>query len=345
MKKKFLILPLAALFALAACEKPEVPDRAEIDITKGTFEIGMLQIADVGALNTARENFVSTLKASPLLSGKTLNFRYENAHGDDNEQKTAARSLVVNSDLLLGVSTGSSQDLKNARDEAGKKQPILFTAVSDPVAASLVKSIEHTNGSVTGTSDDNPVEAQIELITKCLSKAPKDIKLAIMYTSSEVNSRSQANRAVKAAKAAGIINVQTKTCTNVSDLQAVAQNVANNFDAVYIPTDNNIADNMPTVKAAIEAGTKHTLCVVGEEGMLNGGHITYSISYALLGKRTGEMAVDILTGTKQTHEINVEKMLDEDYLSKVYSSANLAAAGISIPASALEGFVDVSQPQ
>lgn len=342
MKGKSLLLPIVTLLSLVSCGKDAVPDRAVIDTSKDTFEIGMLQIADVDALNAARESFVSTLKSSPLLSGKTLNFNYRNAHGDDVEQKNEARSLVVTSDLMLGVSTGSSQDLKNARDEAGKKQPILFTAVSDPVAAHLIKAYPHQDGSVTGTSDDNPVEAQIELITKCFTKAPKDIKLAIMYTSSEVNSRMQANRAIKAAKSAGITNVQTKTCTGVSDLASVALNVANNFDVVYIPTDNNIANNMPTVKAQIEAGTKHTLCVVGEEGMLNGGHITYSISYSLLGKRTGEMAAEILSGTKETHEIDVEKMLDEAYLSKVYNSANLAAAGITVPASALEGFTDVA---
>ena len=167
-----------------------------------------------------------------------------------------------------------------------------------------------------------------------------------MYTSSEVNSRSQANRAVAAARAAGIGVVDVKTCTDVSDLQTVAQNVANNYNAVYIPTDNLIAKNMPTVKACIEAATSTTLCVVGEEGMLtSGGHITYSISYSLLGKRTGEMAADILSGRKQTHEIDVEKMLDEKYLSKVYHSKNISDAGLVIDASVLEGFVDAYQPE
>lgn len=342
MKRKVLLfMPVVTLMSLVACQKPEVPDRAVIDINQSSFTIGILQIADVGALNLAREGFVNVVQNSPLLQDKELHFTYRNAHGDDVEQKNEARSLVVNSDLLLGISTGSSQDLKNARDEAGKKQPLLFTAVSDPVAASLVKRLVNTNGSVTGTSDDNPVEAQIQLIKKCLpGKDPRNIKLAILYTAGEVNSRSQANRAKKAAKAEGIGKIGIETCTGVGDLQAAATKAARDYDVIYIPTDNNIADNMPTIKEAVD--TYHTLCVVGEEGMLNGGHITYSISYSLLGKRTGEMAVDILTGTKKTHEIDVEKMLDEEYLSKVYSSTNLASSNIpGFDTSALEGFTDV----
>ena len=111
---------------------------------------------------------------------------------------------------------------------------------------------------------------------------------------------------------------------------------------MYIPTDNLCASNMNVIKSVVE--TAHVLCIVGEEGMLNGGHITYSVSYNYLGRRAGEMAAQILSGTKATHEIDIEKSLNEDDWNKVYSSDNINAANLpfTIPADALVGFTDVS---
>lgn len=340
MKIKTLILPLMTVVSLVACQKQNIPDRAEIDTDKTSFQVGILQIETHPALDSARVAFENAITSSELLQGKNIEFRRENAQGNLANQALQAKSLVAQCDLMLGISTPSAQDLKSARDEMGLKQPILFTAVTDPVDAGLIKSFPHHNGSVTGTSDDNPVEAQIQLIKKCIDKDASRIKLGILYTSSETNSAVQAKRAKKAAKSEGIGSIKTYTCSSVVDLATVANQAANNSDVLYIPTDNLIATNMATIKDAVDS--YHTLCIVGEENMLSGGHITYSVSYELLGKRTGEMAVEILSGTKQTHEIDAEKMLDDEYLNKVYSSANLTSSGITLPEGALDGFTDVA---
>ncbi len=344
MKRKLILLPLATLLSLVSCRPAQPVDHAVIDIDKDEFKIGILQIADFAALNSAKDAFVSVLESSPQLSGKTLTFDYQVSNGDKATQTTQAKSLVTKSDLLFGVATPSAAALKNARDEAGKKQPLLFTAVTDPVVANLMKSMTNHDGSVTGTSDDNPVESQIGLISRAFTSDLSNVKLGILYTSDEVNSEVQADRAEAEAKRQGLSasNIFRATCTGAVDLPEVASNLINRVDVLYLPTDNNIADHMPTIKAALH--NSNTLCIVGEEGMLSGGgHITYSVSYSFLGQKVGEMAVDILTGTRKTENIDAIKSLNESDWNKVYSAANLSDAGVSLDSSALAGFTNIDQ--
>ena len=335
MKKKLLILPMVSLAAvglMTSC-KPK-PD----------FRIGILQIASAAALDTARASFKEAVKKSPLMKGKRIEFVEKNALGDSVDQTSMAKSLVNRCDLLLGISTPSALALKSARDEAGKDTPLLFTAVTDPVNADLMPSLEAHNSTVTGTSDDNPVEAQIDLILQCFpNKAVGEIKLGIFYTQSESNSEVQADRARTKALEIGFTtsNIYRQTCYGVSDMKQAAQNVAHDVDVLYIPTDNNIADHMDVIKEVTDA--EHVLCITGEENMLQGGgHITYSVSYQVLGKRCGEMASDILSGSKRIQEIDAEKHMDVSELSKAYSSRNIADSGITIPSTLLQDFTDVS---
>ena len=344
MKKRLFLLPVSALLALMSCRPAQAVDHAVIDPSKDTFNIGILQIASFPALDSAEKAFEKVLFESPLLANKNINIDYEISNGDSSIQTTQAKSLVTSSDLLFGVATPSAVALKNARDEAGKKQPLLFTAVTDPVTASLMKSLTGHDGSVTGTSDDNPVESQIGLIKRIFGESAIGTKkLGIIYTSSEINSEVQADRAKAEAIKQGMPsgNITIATCTGSSDLSQVATNLINKVDVIYIPTDNNIADNMPVIKAALHGS--NTLCIVGEEGMLqSGGHITFSVNYSVLGRKAGEMAANILSGTQLTENIDCFKSLDESEWNKVFSSANIADAGITIPSSALEGFEDIN---
>ena len=114
------------------------------------------------------------------------------------------------SDLTLGIGTGASKALYSAQINSGSTNPILFTAVTDAVAAELVESNENSGNYITGTSDANPVEAQISLIKECLPDAKK---IGIIYTQSEVNSEVQANEAKEEAERQGLtVEVATYSC-------------------------------------------------------------------------------------------------------------------------------------
>ena len=105
------------------------------------------------------------------------------------------------------------------------------------------------------------------------------------------------------------------------------------MDAIYVPTDNNIAANMNAIKEA--CNTYHVLSMCGEFGEVKtGGHISYSFDYETLGKETGKLAVEIIKNGKQAKELPVVYMAVDQCTIK-YSETNLANSGIEIPESVL----------
>ena len=301
-------------------------------------QIGILMPVEHVALQAAADGFVAGLEESGLVKGKDFNIKLMNAGGKDADLVAYAKTLVSRSIMTLGVGTGASKALYSASIDKGSTRPVLFTAVTDPVGEQLVSSIENGSGFVAGTSDAQPIQAQIELLKECLPSADK---IGIIYTQSETNSVVQANQAKDAAEALGL-SVVTQTCTGPSDISAAANALCatDGLDALYIPTDNNIAANTNAVKEA--ANANGVLIIAGEEGMVkSGGHVTLSIDYTELGKRTGKMAAQIIKGEKEAREIPVGTMSKEE-CEYVYSSANLAGSGITLPESVLTKSRDVN---
>ena len=316
MKKKFIsLLTLAALpfsFMMTGCSNK--------------VAIGILQPVQHAALDAAREGFEQGLKEN----GINAAINYRNAGGNDADLNAYAKDLVDTSKLVLGIGTGASQALKGAEDNAGYTKPLLFTAVTDPVDAGLVSSKDNKDGFVCGTTDANPVEEQISLIKEFKADASK---VGIMYTQTETNSKVQADQAKAAIEAKGM-TADIRTCSNSSDIKATALALADaGVDAIYIPTDNNIAANMNAINDA--ASSKHVLVVCGEENMLKtGGHVTLSIDYFSLGYATGKMAAQILKGDKKTTDFPVVPVAASE-CSYAYSTANLTASGLTLPESML----------
>ena len=317
-----ILMPLLTVALLGACTAKS--DYTPVDKNKETIKVGILQPVEHVALGAARKGFEDAVKAANLPN--KIDIVYSNAGGNDADLVTLAKNLIDSCDINLGIGTGASKALLGAQVNAGLKKPLLFTAVTDPVEAGLVKNADNPSGYVCGTTDANPVEAQIDLVKEFKSSATK---VGIMYTQTEENSKVQSDQAEAAIKAAGMTAV-VKTCSNSSDIKATAEAlVAEGVDAIYLPTDNNIAANMNAVKQAAISG--HTLVVCGEEGMLTeGGHITLSIDYYNLGKNTGEMAASLIKNDTKPTDYKVVAVPASN-CSYVYSSANLASAGLSMP--------------
>ena len=303
----FLALPFSA--ALTSCGSK--------------VQIGILQPVQHEALDAAKNGFIQGLKDGGF-TNFTINYR--NAGGNSADLTSYAKDLVDTSKLTLGIGTGASVALKGAADNSGVTNPILFTAVTDPVDAGLVESKENKTGHLCGTTDANPVEEQIALVKEFKASATK---VGIMYTQTEINSKVQSDQAEAAIRAAGMTSL-VKTCSNASDVKATASALVDaNVDAIYLPTDNNIAANMNAVKEA--AASKGVLVVCGEENMLkNGGHVTLSIDYFNLGVATGKMAAAILKGEKKTTDFPVVPVASTE-CTYAYSAKNLASAGLSMP--------------
>ena len=177
-----------------------------------------------------------------------------------------------------------------AAAQATKDIPILVTAVTDPASAGLVASNEAPGGNVSGTSDMNPVAEQVDLLIKLVPQAKT---VGIMYCSSEDNSILQAGMAQEALEAKGL-QVETFTVADSNEVQAVTQTAVGKVDALYIPTDNLLADTMATVSMVATPAGVPVIC--GESNMVNaGGLATYGISYKQLGLQTAAQAVRILS--------------------------------------------------
>lgn len=310
-----LILTIAGSL-LAGCGKKEK-----------VFKIGVNQLVRHDALDASYQGFVDALKDAGYIDGENIKIDYQNAQNDPSTLNTIATKLVNDgNDLILAIATPSAQAVANAT----KDIPILITAVTDPAGSGLVESNEKPGGNVSGTSDMTPVRKQIELITQILPDAEK---IAILYCSSEVNSKIQVELALEAAEEFNLEAIEA-TVSNTNEIEQVVQSLVGKVDAIYAPTDNTIATGMPTVAMVANPNGIPVFC--GEEGMVNnGGLATYGINYYKLGRLTGEQAVKILKKEATTATMPIEYLPDDEF-SLTVNEEVAKQLGIEIPKELLD---------
>lgn len=277
MKK--LLAVLLSLTLILACGAAYAEDKPVI---------GIIQQMDHVALNAARDGFVKALEDNGFVDGETITLDIQNGQGDQSNLATIAdRFISEKADLVLAIATTAATTM------AGKTEsiPILGTAITDYVSAKLVESNEKPGYNVSGTSDMNPVSAQIELLKKLVPEAKT---VGVLFTSGETNSVIQAAMAKEAIEAQGMTYVEG-TATNTNDVQQAVQQLVGKCDAIYLPTDNVMASSIPIIYGVTAESKTPVIC--GESGMVyNGGLATLGISYFQLGYETGLMAVEVLGG-------------------------------------------------
>lgn len=272
---KYMITGLAALL-LAACQ---VQDKAD----DKTVSVGILQYVEHESLTAARQGFEEELEAQ----GYTVKWDYQNAQADQSQLQTMSEQLVTGNDLVLAIATPSAQALATATVDT----PILFTAVTDPVAADLVASMDKPGGLLTGTSDQSPIDKQVALIKEAL---PETKTVGILYTTSETNSEIQVKQAEAELKKQGY-TVVVKGITSSNDVQDTASQLMEQVDVVFVPTDNTIASTMSLIGELSVA--KKVPVIGGSTDMVDvGGLLTYGTNYKALGAQTARQAVKLLSG-------------------------------------------------
>ncbi len=282
-----------------------------------TYQIGISQIITHPSLDEAREGFKKALADG----GIKAEFEEQNAQGEQ-ATLTSIANKFRGKDLVLAIATPTAQ----ATAQAITDKPVLFTAVTDPVEAKLVKSNDAPGANVTGTTDMNPVDRQLALV--------KDIKpdaktVGIIYSSAEVNSAVQVRMAEEAAPGLGL-TIQKKAITNTGEVAQAAQSL--DVDAIYVPTDNTVVSAIESVLSA--AQSKHLPVVVAEgDSVRKGGMATYGINYFDLGQQTGRMAIKILKDGAAPATMPVEKQTDFKLLVNQMSAAK---AGVTLPQALLD---------
>ena len=286
--------------------------------------VGILQTATHSALDDAKDGFIEELKANGY---EDAEFVVKNPEGDPNTMNSMATELIRKSDIVLGIGTPAAVALQGARDAEQIDVVILFTAVTDPVGGGLMADASKPTD-ITGTNDMNPVADQVDLI---IELCPGITKLGVLYNVAEPNSLVQAEM-VKTQAATKGVEVVVKTVAEAIEISAQTTALIQNegVQAIYLPTDNLIAANMPAVAAVADELGVPTVC--GESGMVAaGGTITYSINYKSLGVLTGEMAVKILDGTPCSQVPS--SSVDASGLEVAINEESIKKLGITVPQS------------
>lgn len=283
------------------------------------IKIGITQIVEHPALDAARKGFIDQMAELGYVEGKNVEYDVQSAQGDMSIAQTIAQKFVTDGvDMILALATPSAQAAANVTDTI----PILITAVTDPVAAGLVDSIDVPGGNVTGTSDLTPVAKQLELIQRI---KPSVKRIGVVYNAGEINSVVQVDLAKQIAKDMGISIIDAPAANSGGVFQA-AQSLVGRVDAIYVPTDNTVASSIESVIMVAESAGLPL--VVGEEGMVRRGSLgTVGIDYYQLGRQTARMAVEVLNGASPA-------AMPIQYLDSDALIINLQAAkamGIQVP--------------
>lgn len=316
--KKFLAAAAACLMVagLAACgNEPSTPSNPDEKV----FQIGIVQLAEHPALDEATRGFKEFLTEK---LGDKVQFNVQNAQGEQTNCTTIVNQFVSSKvDLIMANATNA---VKAAR-EATSDIPVVGTSVTDYVFSGLVASNEAPGANVTGASDMNPVNVQVQLM-KTLCSEVKTV--GIVINSGEENSAIQAEEAKTAFEAEGFA-VKIYSVADTNEIQTVVTAACNEVDAFYEPTDNLIAANVPTMSNITTAAGKPVIC--GEGGMCESGFLaTYAISYYELGRAAGEQAYNILVNGADPATTPIF-FFDVSNLSLVINEENAAELGITIP--------------
>ena len=286
--------------------------------------VAVTAIVEHPALDAARDGVKDALAEAGFKEGENLKFVYQSAQGNPATATQIARQFVGEApSVIVPISTPSAQAVVAATRDI----PVVFTAVSDPVGAQLVKTLEKPGANVTGLSDMSPVNEHVKLIKEIL---PSIKKLGFLYNSGETNSVS-ALAAMKEAAAKEGIEIVESSATKSAEVQGAARALAGRAEAIYVPTDNTIVSALESAVGAAEE-SKLPLFTADTDSVKRGAIAALGFNYYDVGKQTGAVVARILKGEKPG-DINVEIAKGTDLV------VNLAAAkkiGLELPKSVVD---------
>lgn len=296
--KKIISLVLCAILILATLTACGTSSK---DTSKGAYTIGICNYVDDASLNQIVDNIKSQLAAIGKDKGVTFDIKYQNCNADANVLNQIVSNFITDGvDLMVGVATPVAIAMQTATE--GKNVPVVFSAVTDPVGAKLVNSLNAPGANITGTSDYLNTNAIMDI----MCETTKNIKkVGLLYDVGQDSSTA----AIKDAKAYldknGIAYVE-KTGKTVDEITLAAQSlVTEKVDAVFTPTDNSVMTaELSIYEIFAKAGIPH---FTGADSFaLNGAFMGYGVDYINLGKETANMVAEILLDGKNPAELAVK---------------------------------------
>ena len=279
--KKITAVLLAVALALCACAFAEGE----------TYKVGICNYVDDASLNQIVENITNRLAAIGEEKGFTFDIAYDNCNADASVMNQIIANFIADEvDLMVGVATPVAMNMQSATEDNGI--PVVFAAVSDPLAVGLVDSLEAPGANITGTSDFLITNAVLNLI---FAANPDADTVGLFYDVGQDSSATPIADAKAFLEEKGVA-YKEYTGTNVSEVILAAQAAAaDGVDALFTPTDNTIMTaELSIYEILAEAGIPH---YTGADSFaLNGAFLGYGVDYANLGAVTADMIAEILVG-------------------------------------------------
>jgi putative tryptophan/tyrosine transport system substrate-binding protein len=250
--------------------------------------VAVTAIVEHKALDAVRDGVKDELKAAGFEAGKNLKYEFQSAQGNTGTAAQIARKYVgERPDVIVAIATPSAQ----AVVAATKDIPVVYSAVTDPVAAKLVKTWDASGSNVTGVSDVSPLDKHLELIKRVVPGAKR---VGVIYSPGEANSVSIIEALKKAVPAAGMTLVEGAAARTV-DVASAAQSLVGKVDVIYAPTDNNVMSAFEgIVKVAQQA--KIPVVAADTDAVNRGAVAALGLNYYDIGRQTGKIVTRILKG-------------------------------------------------
>ena len=277
-------LPWMALGTLSLAMTAMAPASAQ------EKSVAVTAIVEHPALDAVRDGVQAALKEAGYESGKNLKWQYQSAQGNTGTAAQIARKFVGDKpDAIVAIATPSAQ----AVVAATKSVPVVYSAVTDPVAAKLVPSMEASKTNVAGVSDVPALDKQIELIKQVVPGAKR---IGMVYNPGEANSVVVVKELQKLLPGMGLTLVEAAAPRSV-DVSSAARSLIGKVDVIYTSTDNNVVS---AYEALVKVGqdAKIPLVASDTDSVKRGAIAALGINYRDLGEQTGRMVVRILKGEK-----------------------------------------------
>lgn len=277
-------LPWMSLGALALAVAAVAPASAQ------QKSVAVTAIVEHPALDSVRDGVQAGLKEAGFEVGKNLKWQYQSAQGNTGTAAQIARKFVGDKpDAIVAIATPSAQALVAAT----KSVPVVFSAVTDPVAAKLVKDWEPSHNNVTGVSDLLALDKQMELVKQVVPGAKR---VGMVYNPGEANSVVVVKQLQALLPKLGMTLVEAAAPRSV-DVSSAARSLIGKVDVIYTNTDNNVVS---AYEALVKVGqdAKIPLVASDTDSVKRGAIAAFGINYRDLGEQTGRMVARILKGEK-----------------------------------------------
>jgi putative ABC transport system substrate-binding protein len=256
-----------------------------------TYTVSVNQFVEHTALNATLQGMQDYLKDNNV----DVKFKVHIAQGNTGIANQIAQQMIGEEpDLMVAIATPCAQACAQALNKAPEKmkRPLVFTAVTDPVAAGLVEDLIKPGGNTTGVSDQLQVKKHLEMIIKF---KPGIKRLGVMYNAGEANSKATITEIKAQCEELGIKVVES-TAANTAEVYQAAKGLAGRVDAIFIPTDNTIVKALESV---LKIGTQAKVPVFAADvdAVKRGAVAAMGFDYYKLGIKAGAMVEKILKGT------------------------------------------------